>query len=276
MKLIILTEGGYNHDSSKLSGKTTVDILEMDKILDDPSRWAEDISKLTEIHVVGFDVENITGDLFGIMADSNLEELFSMKKEDLPKFDVALTRKMPKLVTGDIVAIPMLGSRVAIYRINYDPVYNLTKMLEIPPLSSRNLLEGCKLKTPKATVQYVPNPRNPETCIIFPPKGARPITVVGKNAPVYGVAELFRNKLVEGQIDNKPPFNVEISDARLLELARMVIDNKQNGKLSKVENKLITEVTKEYVWPYSDSYWRGVRNGLMFDIKEALQKHGLY
>lgn len=276
MKLVILTEGGFNHDSSKLSGKTTVEVLEMGKLFDDPSRWAKDLSKLTEIHVVGFDVENITGELVGFLTGPSLEEFFSMSKEQLPKFTVTLNRQMPKLVTGDIVAVPTLGSRVIIYRIDHDPVYSLDKMLKAPALHTLYLMDNCRLKTPKVTINYVPNPRNPETCILFPPKGARPITVVGENAPVYGVVGLLRGKIINDVCNNKGQFKEEVSDERLSELARMVIDGKQSGKVSKVESKLVAEVTKEYVWPYSGSYWQGVRYGLLFDIKEALQKHGLY
>lgn len=283
MKLVILAEGGFNHEVENITTDAEITTVNMLKLLDNPDMFKEDILKLKKLYIVGFDVENITGAIFGMMENPEaIAHLLGIDGSELPKFDIILSREIPTLETGDIVATPIIGGNVAIVRVNYKPKYNLERLINNSMLFSYQINEACTLVTDKGEFKFKPSSEHPETGWLFLPNIDRPVLVQGRNARLYGTSNYIHGlvtTIMHAAIDDKkkkmPPGLGDMDDKKRLEIA--AIANTADAPLKGIDKevKALIKSSRELKWPYNNEYWRGVRRGLLLDIRDTLKKHKL-
>lgn len=249
MKLVILTEGKLDLEAHEITKEATVETVHLGNFEEELVRWKDELAKVRELVIVGFDGENIAGLIFAGLAEGGeaMAELLGFEGGKMPEMTMSLRRDMPELMTGDIVACPLVGGHFSIIRVNYRPTYTL-EGLSSSILGGMKLKEQCYVKAPCGEVKVTPCAHDWTRFFVNFQDGRRPYMVDGVHSVISGWAAVARDRN-----NTAPTFqSSEMEDAYYTAVGRV----KRIWDMIADERKVGTSVNREFAFDALTDIWK--------------------
>lgn len=267
MKLVILTEGKLDLEAHEITKEATVESVHVGNFEDELVRWKDELAKVRELVVVGFDGENIAGLIFAGMAEGGeaLAELLGFEDGKMPEMSMSLRRDMPELATGDIVVCPLVGGHFSVIRVNYRPTYTLER-LSSSILGGMKLKEQCYVQAPCGEVKVTPCGHDWTRFFVNFQDGRRPYMVDGVHSVIAGWAAVARER--NKQTNSAPTFqSSDMEEAYYTAVGRV----KRIWDMIADERKVGTSVNREFAFDALTDIWkRGAADDDAACLEEAI------